>query len=476
MFSFDRYFGRCIPWVRGLSPRLAAISMLAACSSNNFQLSPRAMIPVDVKALAKEKLLYSFTGGADGATPEAGLLQGSAGNLYGTAYAHGSQQRGTVFELGPGGLLSVLTDFEHSTAESPNATLVADAAGNLYGETELGTSCSGTVFDLSRPATGGSWTLRVIHCFKDGRDGALPWGGLTRDKAGNLYGTTTGGGSSNCGPHALDPCGTVFELIRPRHNNGRWREVILHVFQPLPDGFKPYAAPVLDAAGNVYGTTLDGGDAKGCVSHRRAQRHTASLAPKGACYFNGTVFELTPPSKKTASWTETVLHSFTGAEGVRPYAPLVLDSSGNLYGTASAGGFVGCGLGRAGCGTVFRLTRSKLPKSPWTAAAIYSFPASGRQGASPTQGLLFDRSGHLYGATDYGGLTEQCLHLGCGTVFRLTPIGSNRWAETILHAFSENKGNGIVPNAPIFGRDGNLYGTTPNGGAYAVGTIYEVTP
>jgi uncharacterized repeat protein (TIGR03803 family) len=260
-----------------------------------FQLTPSGTLNV----------LYSFSGGSDGALPFAGLIADAAGNLYGTTNGGGAGGQGTVFELDPSGTLTVLYSFTGGNDASPWAGLIADAAGNLYGTTEGGDG-PGEVFQLTP-----SGTLNVLHDFT-GRDGAVPHGVLIADSAGNLYGTTHNGGTSGYG--------TVFQLTPSGALN------VLYSFTGGSDGAYPEAGVIADMAGNLYGTTYGGGAAG-----------------------QGTVFQLTP------SGALNVLHSFTGgSDGGRPVADLLADAAGNLYGTTSSGGATASCPG--GCGTVFQLT------------------------------------------------------------------------------------------------------------------------
>jgi uncharacterized repeat protein (TIGR03803 family) len=271
-----------------------------------------------------ETVLYSFRSGTDGAVPGAGLIFDAAGNLYGTTTA-GGPNNGTVFELTPttaGGwteqvLYRFCSQANCTDGQYPYGSLIFDAAGNLYGTTEFGgTYGAGTVFKLT-PAAGGGWTETVLYSFGRGTDGASPLVGLIFDVVGNLYGTTTFGGTYGAG--------TVFELTPTA--GGGWTETVLHSFNPNngTDGFNPYAGLIFDAAGNLYGTTYYGGS-----------------------YGGGTVFELTPAAG--GGWTETVLRSFgNGTDGFWPYAGLIFDHAGNLYGTTEYGG-------THNYGTVFELT------------------------------------------------------------------------------------------------------------------------
>ncbi len=330
-----------------------------------------------------ETVLYSFRSGTDGAVPGAGLIFDAAGSLYGTTTA-GGPNNGTVFELTPtageGWTEQVLYRFcsqaNCADGQYPYGGLIFDAAGNLYGTTEFGgTNGYGTVFKLT-PTAGGGWTETVLHSFGSGTDGASPFVGLIFDAAGNLYGTTTYGGTYGVG--------TVFELTPTA--GGDWLETVLYSFgiNGLSDGGYPWAGLIFDAAGNLYGTTFYGGT-----------------------YNRGTVFELTPMSG--GGWTETVLHSFNpnnGTDGFNPYAGLIFDAAGNLYGTAYYGGSYGGG-------TVFELTPAA--GGGWTETVLRSF-GNGTDGFWPYAGLIFDHAGNLYGTTEYGGTHNY------GTVFELTPI------------------------------------------------------
>ena len=301
----------------------------------------------------KETGLYSFTGAnGDGAYPEAGLVFDRQGNLYGTTSVGGDKGCGallgcgTVFKLTPEGHEKVLYTF-----------------------------CPG-----GYPCT----------------DGYNPVAGLVLDWRGNLYGTTFAGGVTGCGPG----CGTIFKVTPEGH------ETVLYSFcpggYPCTDGYNPAAGLVLDWRGNLYGTTLSGG-ASGW----------------------GTVFKVTPEGH------ETVLYSFTGgADGGVPYADLVLDRQGNLYGTTSVGGDKGCGS-FFGCGTVFKVT----PEGHET--VLHSFTAANGDGAEPYAGLVFDWRGNLYGTTLSGGGTG--CGSGCGTVFKVTPEGH----ETVLYTFTGGTDGGM---------------------------------
>src|SRR5271157_110097 len=276
-----------------------------------------------------------------------------------------------------------------------------------------------------------NWSEKVLHSFNNnGTDGALPYAGLIFDAAGNLYGTTWLAGTYGYG--------TVFELTPTA--GGGWTEQVLHSFGNGTDGNQPVAGLIFDAAGNLYSTTVGGGD-----------------------YDYGTVFELTPAAG--GGWTEQVLHSFgNGTDGASPYAGLIFDAAGNLYGTTYLGGTYGYG-------TVFELTPAA--GGGWTEQVLYSFDYT--DGAHPEAGLIFDFAGNLYGTTAFGG-TGTFRSGGCGTVFELTPTAGGGWTEKVLYSFGNSLSDGLGPGGLIFDAAGNLYGTTAYGGTYGGGTVFEVTP
>jgi uncharacterized repeat protein (TIGR03803 family) len=279
-------------------------------------------------------------------------------------------------------------------------------------------------------------TLTTLYSFAGPPDGAYPGAGLTADASGNLYGTTGFGGDALC--FAPYGCGTVFKLTPSG------TETVLYSFTGAPDGEEPDAGLTADASGNLYGSTYSGGSPSPCYNYG------SSRSP--GC---GTVFEVTP------SGTETVLHSFTGdygSDGQYPYAPLIVDASGNFYGTTYSGG--------AGYGTVFKVTPSR------TETILHSF--TGADGAYPFYGLTADGSGNLYGTTPFGGTNWYG-----GTVFKLTPSGT----ETVLHSFTGAPDGEEPSNSLIVHASGNLYGTTRYGGAGSCviqfggcGTVFNLSP
>jgi uncharacterized repeat protein (TIGR03803 family) len=411
--------------MRGKKLSVRLIALLAIFTASLLTTGSRAVAQ-------EEKVLHSFNG-KNGSTPYAGLIFDTAGNLYGTTFSGGAYGDGTVFELTPeaggGWTETVLHSFNGNDGSAPYAGLIFDAAGNLYGTTFSGGAYGdGTVFELT-PEAGGGWTETVLHAF-NGNDGQFTYAGLIFDTTGNLYGTTLYGGAHGNG--------TVFELTP--EVSGSWTETVLHNFDDNgKDGNNPYAGVIFDAVGNLYGTTYGGGT-----------------------YDGGTVFELTPGA--SGSWTETILHNFsdstTDGIGLNPYAGLIFDAAGNLYGTTEEGSY--------GYGSVFELT----PKAGghWTAKLLLPFGWYGKDGKYPAASLIFDAAGNLYSTTHGGGAYVS------GTVFELNPEAPYH-SQTILHSFDDNGRDGVNPYAGvIFDGSGNLYGTTLGGGAFSQGTVFEITP
>ncbi len=288
-------------------------------------------------------VLYDFAGGQDGAFPEGGMVLGADGILYGTTNGGGSAGVGVVFQLAPTSLAKwrerILHTFQDSDGEHPQASLIIDAAGNLYGTTTKGGDpCNldgcGVVFELS-PNSDGSWKETLLHSFTGGADGAVPMAGLILDTLGNLYGTTYYGGITGGCPSAGGVgCGVVFELSPTAYG---WKQTVLHAFTGGEDGGNPTAGVTLDAAGNLFGTTTDGGLSSCVVFY-------------SGC---GVVFELT--KRADGAWSERVLHAFTdGRDGATPTVGLTLGSGDNLYGATINGGNPNCG--NSGCGVAFEIT------------------------------------------------------------------------------------------------------------------------
>lgn len=400
-------------------------------------ISAVALFATTASAAASETVLHNLNNdGTAAAYPCAGLIMDASGNFYGTTCYGGLYNAGTVFELTPnqgrGWTETVLHSFGNGTDGSvPEAGLIFDANGNLYGTTSFGgIHDGGTAFELT-PTGGGDWTETVLRNFGGGTDGAVPFAGLVFDANGNLYGTTYQGGIHNHG--------TVFQLA-PRQGGG-WTETVLHSFNNNgSDGALPEAGLVFDPAGNLYGTTSAGG-----------------------IHDYGTVFELAPA--QGGGWTETILHSFNmnGSDGAFPEAGLVIDNAGNLYGTTEEGGI------HLSYGTVFELT--PRDGGGWTETILHSFNMNGSDGAYPVAELIVDSTGNLYGTTSFGGIHNY------GAAFELAPREGGGWTETVLHSFNLNGADGANPYAGLtFDAANNLYGTTYQGGVHAAGTVFEITP
>ena len=407
------------------------------------------------------KVLYRFHG-KDGAYPVGRLLLNEAGNIVGTTASGGPLAEGVVFELVPSknglwreNLLRVRLGLG---ADGPNGGLISDQAGNLYGTTLGGGRVgAGTVFELSPPkAQGDSWILTLLHTFEGGADGERPYGGVVFDQAGNLYGATSlGGGSKNCVDLGNAGCGVVFQLAHPTRAGGVWTEHILHRFINGTDGASPVAGLVIDAHGNLYGTTIAGGTFNG-----------------------GVVFEI-KRSGAGGVWTRTILHSFSGTDGANPYGGLTLDAKGNLYGAATYGGSFGCAFGNS-CGLVFQLQRPSKQGDPWTENILFAFPSGSQGGANPFAGVVLGSNGKLYGTTEMGGfIAYPKCNYGCGLVYELSPPAQPgaSWSENVLYEFKGGQDGALPAGDLILDKKGVLYGTSqganPNGG---LGTVFRLEP
>ena len=396
------------------------------------------------------QVIHRFNG-TDGGNPHAGLTIDHAGNLYGTTEYGGTHTCfdgvgcGTVFKLSPRGsgwALSKLYDFTGGNDQSfPESRVVFGPSGSLNGTTSNGEFGAGggpgTVFNLRPPANlcrsfTCPWTETVLFSFSyDSGTGNLPMGDLAFDAVGNIYGTTFAGGMlQNCSGGG---CGVVYELSQ----SGRdWTENILWAFMSEQDGAFPASGVIFDRAGNLYGTTI---------------------GPQSGL---GLIFELSPQG---SGWTERVLYNLQGNDGEHPYAGLISDAAGNLYGATEHGG-VNFG------GTVFALTASG---GHWDFSLLASL-VQGRGSFGPLQSLVMDSAGNLYGASRTDGVN------GLGSIFRLSPSHGG-WIYTSLHDFAGS--DGYYPNGNlVLDANGNLYGTAFGGGntgtgcSQECGVVFEITP
>jgi uncharacterized repeat protein (TIGR03803 family) len=353
-------------------------------------------------------VLHEFAGRPDAAYPYEGLIADAKGNFYGTSYKGGAFGSGAVFKLNKSGVLRVLHSFDGSRdGACPYSGLVRDTAGNLYGTTaEGGTSGLGVVFKVS---SGGKET--VLHNFTGGDDGISPYGGLVRDVAGNLYGTTELGGTSGHGTiFKIDPNGT---------------ENVLHSFNGSDGAYPTYTSLLRDKAGNLYGVTEDGGTSN-----------------------NGVLYVLHPDG------TVTVLHNFRGGkkDGCWPVGTPVMDANGNLFGAAEQ-------CGSSSQGILWKVSSSGFE------TVLHNFAGGPADGASPYGGVLLDANRNLYGETLTGGAFRY------GTLYMFSKTGKLK----LLHSLTAKDGAYPIGGL-IRGAEGELYGTAVQGGMLNHGTAFKVAP
>ncbi len=390
-------------------------------------------------AQAQLSVLHSFHNSPDGASPWSGLARDGAGNLYGTTTAGGQFGFGMVFKVtkrGTGWVLDPLYSFpdpsQGNDGALPNAPVVIGPGDALYGTTTTGGDNQGIVFKLSPPAhvcetTSCPWVETILYRFTGGSDGGNPYSPVILDTAGNIYGTTQSGGTTGLG--------TVFELSA---SGSGWTESVLYSFTGIPDGSQPESGLLMDASGNLYGTTADGGAGN-----------------------SGTVFEIVPSG---GSWTENILYNFGPQDGYAPYGGLIFDSAGNIYGTTA--------YSYVGNGTVFEL--SPEGGSQWNFQTLYFLTSGAPTVPGPVGTLLIDRSGNLYGTTFEGGLAGCGLGFGCGTLFELSP-GAGGWTYNLLYQYTGESDGGFPVDGLASDSQGHLYGAGW-GGNSGNGVVFEWTP
>ena len=441
----------------GCGSSLTSIGLSAhSAHANEVPLSPGG---------DNETVLWTFSGSTDGNTPLSGIIRDAGGSLYGTTRSGGYHPYypGVIYQLIPNGSNSteiLLHEFSGTDGYWPYAALVFDSKGNLYGTTSGGGNtwnggvsgpCNGwgcgTVFELNKAS---GWTEYVLYNFQDGADGGVPRGPVTFDPHGNLYGTTHEGGNVSCTIGAPYGCGTIFKLT-PSGNN--WIKITIHAFSGT-DGAFPASRLAIDAHGNLFGTALGG---------------TGTSCSTDGC---GVIFKL---SGHGSSWTETVIHDFTGGSdgGMIPtqsQTGLLADTKGNLYGATSAGGKYGDGL-------VYELTHTG---STWREKVLFNF-SSTTAAKNPTGELSFDAHGDLFGSA--GGGSDTCPggrhNAPCGTVYELSPTIKGLWKETDLYSFADN-GGGFNPNGGLaINAAGDIFGTTQStdvGNLSCCGVVFELAP
>jgi uncharacterized repeat protein (TIGR03803 family) len=418
-----------------------ATTLLAACGASNIvapstPLGPAVRIAAPLAPLAKESVLWSFTGGNDGGNPIGGVIADAAGNLYGGTIAGGPSDKGTIFELiGSGKRYTekTLVSFHGKNGNSSAGALTLGPTGELYGVTVWGGRYGyGSAFQLS---TKGRPREHVIWSFNYS-DGANPDVGMVLDDKGALYGTTAVGGAYGAGVvYKLTPAGQGYS------------EKTLWTFGQGTDG-KYSAAPLtLGANGVIYGTA--GGGGKGC---------------RNGC---GIVFELTPSK---SGYAERILYNFKGADdGSGPSSGVTIDGSGTMYGVTNYGGGTTCASGY-GCGTAYELTPQGAGSLTYTERVLWSF-GKGTDGYYPMSNVVIGKRGELYGTAWQGGTYNA------GTAYELVPHGGG-YRETILWNFSVGD-DGYDPRGNILMDDrGRLYGACYAGGSseFPDGTVFRITP
>jgi uncharacterized repeat protein (TIGR03803 family) len=369
-------------------------------------------------AASDEKVLYSFNGTTDGGSPSGGVIFDKSGNIYGASNGCYWGPFGAVYQLSDtksGWIENTLYSFADGLdGGCPINNLHFDNAGNPIGATDDGGNGQGDGVIYRVVPDGEYWSLEVLYQFGGGDDGSSP-NEVISDAHGNLYGTTSSGGANNYG--------TVFELTP--QPNGNWTFTLIYTFDGA-EGGTPNGGVLMDSKGNLYGTALWG--------------------PHGL----GVVYRLSPAGQ--GQWAYTVLHAFSGNDGSRPWREIIMDPSGNLYGTA--------GGGPKGQGIVFEL---QAVGNGWRERLLHGF--NGGNGSGPT-GLALDALGNVYGVASGG------TH-ALGLVYKLTNV-SGHWNSTVLHNF--NGSDGSDPQSSLTYYNGNIYGTTRQGGQQNLGTVFEVVP
>ena len=386
--------------------------------------------------------LRDFGTNTAGQNPQAGVVFDQRGNLYGTALG-GVDGNGVVYRLSPpaGGGAPWTGSTLHKFAGQPDGavpvcSLTISPSGNLFGTTEEGGAHNmGAVFGLQPPQNPGDpWQERVFYSFgSSGTDGGIPNAGLLPANPG-FYGVTREGGANGFG--------TVFLVTPPAGGGTNWNETILYSFAGSGDAAFPSGGLIADQAGNLYGVTLLGG--------------ANNL---------GAVYQLTPPPAEGGSWTETVIFSFSGPDGTLPSGQLQFDQNGALYGTTDGGGSLQEG-------TVFQLVPSSGPDGSWIQSVLYNF-SGGRDGGNPVAGVIINNMGRIFGTASSGGDGQP---FPGGVIFKLTPPANqgDPWTETVLHAFGGP--DGFRSLSQLVWRNGGLYGTTSLGGLNGTGNVFVLTP
>ena len=423
----------------------------------------------------------------------AGLISDGHGGYYGVTALGGAHGYGTLYDLAPPGAgqsawtKTTLFSFD-STNGGPNPEIDIDGSGVLY---VTGGVNKGVIVSLTPPAAGQTaWTAALLHQFTGG-DGAAPYGGLVRDESGALYGATSSGGNGPCtdGTGHTVGCGVVYGLAPPAAGQTAWTLTLLHQFQGAQggDGQTSYSSLLRDASGALYGTTAYGGSGP-----------CAPFAGAAGC---GVVFELTPPAAGQTAWGYAVLHSFVNdAYGAYPLTGLVMDGTGDIYGTSSR-------PIAHDVGVVYELSPPTTADAAWRierraqleyyGSPPFQYGGTASAPPAPAGQLLIDAAGTLYGTVSNGPSRTTCYDYGCGQVYSLTPppegaVAGTDWTLDALYQFtgvgpspSGPAGDGAAPSAGLLpGPGGSLLGVTLNGGTGACGsrpflgcgTVFQVMP
>jgi uncharacterized repeat protein (TIGR03803 family) len=390
------------------------------------------LISVASFAAATEQVIFNFPKAGSG---EVTLVYHS-GRFYGTSPSGGNMVCsfggcGSIFELAPNASgtwnYKTLYAFNGDDGFGPQGRVAFDSLGNLYGATtDGGVYGSGVAFKLT-PTSSGQWTETIIHAFPAGTgDGWEPGSGLTQDAAGNLYGTTLDGGTN----HGY---GTVYKLTM--NSDGTWSESLLYSFYPFPDGESPVGDLTFDQAGNLYGTTENGG-ANGF----------------------GMVYKLSPDTD--GDWTEALTYSFDGAHGESPTGAVTLDPAGNVFGLTVAGGL-------RGQGAAYELIQGA--GGSWSIILLHSFGGAG-DGSRPTPYLTSTAADTFYGTASAGGANNA------GIVFKLKQQPNGQWSENVVYIFSLANGGSDPASGLTVGSLDALFGATDQGGTSGTGVVYKITP
>jgi hypothetical protein len=413
---------------------------------------------VKVAGAQTETVIHSFqsSSGTDGSSPFGGVVADGSGALYGTTEGGGKYRQGAIYKLSPpttqGGawkqnILYSFQGVEYEDGSSPMGNLVLSKSGKIYGTTASGGQYGdGAVFELSPPTQAGKpWTETIIYSFLSSHGSVAPYNGLTAGTGGRLYGATFSGGRDNAG--------FLFALSPPSQLGNPWTETVLYNFKDFNGSSLGGASGViLDASGNIYGTT----------------------------FYGGVAYQLVPPSGGKGAWTENILYSFTGApgDGLSPTG-LVFGSAGTLYGATLEGG-------QFGAGTVYQLSPPTTQGGAWTEQVLYSFGGVSGDSLNPITSLVFDSAGALYGASENG--PDSCgdgNYYYCGTVFKVSPPSTQggSWTEQVLHSFTGGT-DGAYIQTPLLVLGTTVYGTTLEGGTgfcenengpAGCGTVFEIT-